>query len=287
MTIECTKLDITAAVKQTYGCLWHYKFQHILISVVAALPFCIAGMNGALSPVLSATSATLQVPEGYNLSFGILVLSTFFWLIPCIILWHRLYLLGPEHLIRRNLWALVSRTAYIISHSLVFIGMALIAATATTWGILYLRNLLEESMSAATITSVSQAEYMLYTAGIFIFFSLIAIASIRFSMAFSSQSIGKKLGFITSWKLTRRNTTSMLLSCILILIPLTLVSIFTLSAAKIFWQIDLIAGTAPSPDSAYYYILLAAPLLCLPIAGFCSLTSAFYRHCGCADYWDS
>jgi len=287
MAIECTKLNIFAAVRQAYSCLWHYKVQHILISVIAALPFCIAGLHGALLPVLSATSAVDTVPEGYNLSFAILVLSSFFWLMPCLILWHRLYLLGPEHLIRRKLWALISRTVYIISHSLIFIGMALIAATATTAAILYLRIRLGASMNGATIATASQAEYLLYTTGFFIFFCLIAIAIIRFSMAYSSLSIGKKLGFRTSWQLTRRNTASMFLSMVVMLAPLVLISLLTLWAANVIWNIDLFSGDVMNNDLAYYYILFTSPLLCLPIAGFCSLTSTFYRHCGCADHWDT
>lgn len=284
MNIECTKLCVFSSIRQAYGCLWHYKLQHIAISIVAALPFCLAGFFGALEPVLSVTSEMEHMPDGFNLSFAILVCVTFIWAIPVIILWHRLYLLGPEHLIRKKIWPLITRSLSVISHSLILFGMGLVAAVGITWGVLYLRVMSESENMAGTITEMGQMEYALYMVGIIIIFSFLLIIALRFSMAFSSLTIGKSLRFTTSWQMTRKNTFRMLVATFAGGIPLIIVEAVVLWAARYYFNIDLLAGTAPDPDMIYIFVLVASPILTLPMAILCSLMSTFYRHCGCAEF---
>lgn len=255
-----------------------------MISLAAALPFCLAGFFGALDPVFSVSSVTEQMPEGFNLSFGILIMTTFIWSIPVTILWHRLYLLGPEHLIRKKIWPLITRSFYVISHSLVLFGMGLVASMGITWGVLYLRVISESEDMAGTITEMGQMEYALYIFGIFIVLTFLLIIALRFSMAFSSLTIGKSLRFTTSWKMTRKNTFRMLVATLLGCMPLIGVVVATLWAANYYYQIDLLAGTAPDPEMIYIFVLLASPVLALPVAILCSLASTFYRHCGCAEF---
>ncbi len=284
MNFECTELSINSSIRQAYGCLWHYKFQHVMISILAALPFCLAGFSGALDPVFSVTSTMVNMPEGFNLSFAILVLTTFIWAIPVIILWHRLYLLGPEHLIRKKVWPLITRTLKVISHSLIFFGMGLVAAVGITWGILYLRVM---SDSEGTITEMGQMEYALYIFGILIIFSFLLLIALRLSMAFSSLTIGKSLRFTTSWDMTRKNTFRMLAATLTGGLPLIGIVALLLWAAKYYFQIDLLAGTAPEPEAIYIFVLICSPILTLPMAILCSLASTFYRHCGCAEFRES
>lgn len=287
MIIECTELCIFSSIRQAYGCLWHYKLQHIMISIAAALPFCLAGFFGALDPVFSVSSGAEQMPDGFNLSFALLVLTTFIWAVPVIILWHRLYLLGPEHLIRKKVWPLITRSLRVISHSLVLFGMGLVAAVGITWGVIYLRLMSESEGMAGTITEMGQTEYILYVFAIMIVAAFLLIIALRFSMAFSSLTIGKSLRFTTSWDMTRKNTLAMLAATFGGGIPLMLVVVAVIRAADHYCQIDLLAGTAPDPDMIYIFVLLASPILALPVAILCSLTSTFYRHCGCAEFRES
>lgn len=287
MKIECNKLEIMPSIRQAYRCLWHYKLQHVMISIIAALPFSLAGFLGFLEPVLSVFSTTENMPEGFNMSFAILVLTTFIWAIPVIILWHRLYLLGPEHLIRKKIWPLITRSLKVISHSLILFGMGLVAAVAITWGILYLRVISESEEMAGTITEMGQMEYALYAFGIFIILSFLLGLALRLSAAFSSLTIGKSLRFSTSWHMTRRNTFRMLAATLGGGIPFLGIEAALIWGAKYYFQIDLLAGTAAEPDMIYIFVLGFSPVLTLPVAILCSLTSTFYRHCGCAEFRES
>ena len=284
MTIECTKLQIFPTVRQAYSCLWHYKLQHILISLVAVLPFCLAGFWGFLEQVFSVTSVTENMPDGFNQSFAILVLTTFIWAIPVIILWHRLYLLGPEHLFRKRAWPLITRSLKVISHSLVLLGMGMLATVTVIWGIFYLRIMSDAEGMTGTITEMSQREYTLYMVAIIVVLVFLLTIALRFSMAFSSLTIGKSLRFTASWRLTRKNTFRMLLATLFGGLPLATIAVATLLFANHYFQIDLLAHTAPDPDMIYIFILITAPILTLPLAILCSLTSTFYRHCGCAEF---
>ncbi|NOZ65491.1 MAG: hypothetical protein GXP00_03175 [Alphaproteobacteria bacterium] len=287
MTINCTELCIRSSIRQAYGCLWHYKFQHILISFVAVLPFCLAGFSGVLDPVFLVSPGAEKMPEGFNSAFAVFILTTFIWAIPVTVLWHRLYLLGPEHLIRKKIWPLITRSLSVISHSLIFFGLGLVAAAVITWGVLYLRVMSNSEKMAGTITEMGQMEYALYVFGILVVLSFLLLIGLRFSMAFSSLTIGKSLRFTTSWRMTRKNTFRMLAATLGGGLPLLGVVIGTLWLADYFFQIDLLAGTAPEPNMIYIFVLLAAPVLTLPMAILCSLTSTFYRHCGCADFRES
>lgn len=284
MAIECTKLCVRSSVAQAYGCLWYYKFQHMMIAVLAALPFSLAGLMGWLDPVFSTSPDLNNMPEGFNLSFAILLLTTFIWAVPVIILWHRLYLLGPEHLIRKKIWPLITRSFNVISHSLIFIGLGLVMSVLFIWGMLHLRAISSMDSMAGTITELGTGELLLY---IFIgldIFCFLLLVGLRFSMAFSAVAIGKKIGFTTSWRMTRKNTFRMLEATLLGGLPMIILLGAVMTGARVFMDIDLIAGTAPDQDMIYYFVLVTAPLLTLPVAILCSLTSTFYRHCGCAEY---
>ncbi|MCF6215354.1 MAG: hypothetical protein L3J58_04175 [Emcibacter sp.] len=284
MTIECTSLCILSSIKQTYRGLWHYKFQHVIISILAVLPFCLAGLSGLLDPVSTASPSAQGMPDGFNLSFTILVGTTLLWAMPMTILWQRLYLLGPEHLIRRKVWPLITRSLKLINHSLIFFGLLLVAGAAITWGILYLRIFSGSEKMMGTITRMGDMEYALYAFGLLAMVLFLLIISLRFSLAFSSLSIGKPLRFTTSWFMTRKNTFRMLIATLLSSLPILAIYSVLLWAAEYYFNIDLLAGTAQSSDMMYIFILIFAPILSLPLATYCSLTSTFYRHCGCPEF---
>ncbi|MCF8474689.1 MAG: hypothetical protein K9G26_08335 [Emcibacter sp.] len=281
MTFECTKLNIFSSLQQAYRCLWQYKTQHVMISLTAALPFCLAGFLGYLDPLLSLSHKEGTMPEGFNLAFIIFILTTFIWIIPVIILWHRLYLLGPEHLFRKKIWPLITRTLRVLAKSLIFLGIGFIAAATITAAILYLRIMSESADMKGTITEMGHSEYVLYVVGLLVLLTFLMVVALRLSMAFSALSIGKTLGFTTSWRITRKNTFRMLIATLLGIIPLLGINIFILWAIKYFFFVDILSGTAENITLIYIFVLLFSPILSLPIALLCSLTTRFYRHCGC------
>jgi len=287
MIVECTKLCILSSLRQAYHCLWHYKLQHIMIAITAVLPFCLAGFLGLLAPVFSVSSPLKIMPDGFNLSFSILVLTTIIWAFPVTILWHRLYLLGPEHLIRRRIWPLITRSFTIISHSLILFGLGLMAAIATIWSIIYLRMITDSRQMVGTITEMGRLEYALYSLGIILVISFLLLIALRFSMAFASQAIGKSMRLTTSWRITRQNTFRMLVATCLGALPLLGLQVITLGAAKYYLQIDIFSGSAPEPYMIYLFVLIFSPILTSPLAILCSLSSTFYRHCGCAEFRES
>ncbi|NOZ42665.1 MAG: hypothetical protein GXP02_05810 [Alphaproteobacteria bacterium] len=138
-----------------------------------------------------------------------------------------------------------------------------------------------------TITDLGHGEYALYIFALLVVFTFLLVIALRLSMAFSSLTIGKSLDFTTSWRITRKNTFCMLAATLGGGIPLLAVEALLLWAADHYFQIDLLAGTAPDPDMIYIFVLVSAPVLTLPMAILCSLTSSFYRHCGCADLMES
>jgi len=231
------------------------------------------------------------MPDGFNLSFAILVGTTLLWAIPMTILWQRLYLLGPEHLIRRKVWPLITRSLKLINHSLIFFGLILVAGAAVAWGILYLRIFSGSEKMTGTITRMGDMEYALYASGLLALIFFLLIISLRFSLAFSSLTIGKPLRFTTSWRMTRKNTFRMLITTLLSSLPIAGIYSVLLWVAEYYFNIDLLAGTAQNPDMdpdmIYIFILIFAPLLSLPLATLCSLTSTFYRHCGCPEFSES
>lgn len=283
MEIDCTKLSILSSLRQAYHCLWHYKVQHFMISIVASLPFCLAGFFGFLDPVFSVSSGAIIMPDGFNVSFVILICTTFVWAIPVTILWHRLYLLGPEHLMRRKIWPLITRSLKIISHSLILFGGGLVFAIAITGAVLYLRVMGESEQMVGTISEMGSREYALYIFGILIVLSVLLLIALRLSMAFSSHAIGKSMRFTTSWQITSKNTFRMLVTTLIGVAPLGLIQVTVIWAGNYFFHIDLLSGTAPSSQMIYSFVLVFSPLLALPLAILCSLTSTFYRHCGCAE----
>lgn len=130
-------------------------------------------------------------------------------------------------------------------------------------------------------------EYGLYVFGILIIIAFLLTIGLRLSMAFAALTIGKSLKFGTSWDMTRKNTFRLLAATLGGAIPLLGVVTGLLWAAKYYFQIDLLAGTAPEANMIYIFVLVCSSILTLPMAVLCSLSSTFYRHCGCAEFRES
>ncbi|MFC7048251.1 hypothetical protein [Emcibacter nanhaiensis] len=285
MARETGKRDssILTCIRDAYGCLWHFRFQHILISLFAFLPFCLAGFLGYLDAFLVSTNSQTEVPEGFYLSFIILMLTTFAWLVPSVILWHRLFLLGPEHLLRRKFWPLITRSFHFSLKILVFLGVLLVLLFLIGGAVLFVLNQITLDRQGS-VEAIGNIELAVYLAAAVVLFLLTLAIGLRLSLAFSAQSIGKRLGFRSSWDLTRSLTGHMLLSVLAgLILPVGLVLLLRLLVLSLF-GLDILSGLAMAPKQIFILIFALSPLMSLPLAYLCSQTSVFYRNCGAWDF---
>jgi len=277
------KICFKASVRGAYSCLWHYKIQHLMISLFAALPFCIAGLSGILDPVYQAGPSTEAVQDEYHMALLVLILTTFVWAIPSLILWHRLFLLGPEHLIRKKFWPMLTRSFRLIFKILSLMGGLTVIFAIVFAGILYLVNVTAH-MDDGSVDQIGRGEAYLYGSALVIFILCVFAFAMRFSLAFCAQSIGKPMGFMASWKLTRHNTLPMMWGCFLALLPLV-VGIFAVrEIIMLGGNMDIFLRQSTPTDNLYWLILAVAPILTLPIAAICSQTAFFYRECNACDH---
>lgn len=280
MKQDCTILCVNTSLQDAYACLWRYKWNHIMISFIAFLPFTSVGLFGFFDLFFLPRPSHEIVPEGYNLSFILYILTTYFWAIPCIILWHRLYLLGPQHLIRRKIWPILTRSFVMMTKVLMLIGlgsMLIIAFLAILiFGITYLG--LNESIS--DFIQLTDNEFMRYILIISVTGIITYLAFLRFSLAICARTIGKRVGLLTSWRLTEKNTFRMFLSFIAIFLPMLTLSFSLLYIYQTAIGLDLFySGEILSPIS-YVHIFILAPVITLPLSAICSQCASFYRHCG-------
>ena len=93
-----------------------------------------------------------------------------------------------------------------------------------------------------TLTEMSQLEYALYIIGLLTVISFLIPIFLRFSMAFSAQAIGKSLGFITSWDITRKNTFRMLGATLIGFLPIVAIVALVLWGGNHYLDIDLLVA---------------------------------------------
>lgn len=283
MNKNCANLSIKESLKDAYSCLWRYKKNHVLIAYIAFFPFTLVGLFGFLDPFFLPRSSYEFVPEGYNLSFLLFILTTYIWAIPCVILWYRLYLLGPEHLLRRKMWPILTRSFVMISKVLFLIGIIVFLIIILLVVFAYIIEFLNLDTSISNFVELNDNELFRY----FIIISLTGLITylvfLRFSLAICARTIGKRMGLLTSWKLTEKNTIRMF-CCFMVVfasaVLLTLISIFLYES---LFNIDLFFSGKILNKASYMHIFILAPIITLPLSAMASQCSSFYRHCGGED----
>lgn len=283
MDKEQTTLCINTSLKDAYTCLWHYKWNHLLISYVAFLPFTAIGLLGFFDPFFLPRSSLEMVPEGYNLSFILYIFSTYLWAIPCIILWHRLYLLGPEHLLRRKIWPILTRSFVMMSKVLLLIGIASLITVISVGALMFLINSLGLNDSVSDFLDLSKNEFNRYLT-IFVVAGVITyLVFLRFSLAICARTIGKRIGLLTSWRLTEKNTLRMFISFISVFLPAALIALAAFYIYQAAFGVNLFYSGEILSRGTYIHIFILAPVITFPISAVCSQCASFYRHCGGED----
>ncbi|MBT5072944.1 MAG: hypothetical protein HOJ34_10240 [Kordiimonadaceae bacterium] len=284
MTEAPSPLCINTSLKDSFSCLWHYKWNHLFISYVAFFPFTLFGLLGLFDPFFMPRSSLELVPEGYNLSFFLYILATYFWALPCIILWHRLYLLGPEHLLRRKIWPILTRSFVMMTKLLILVGICAFLAVILVGLLSFIIGFMGLNDSLSDFLELSDSEFTRYMVIISITGALTYLVFLRFSLAICARTIGKRIGLINSWKLTEKNTFRMLCSFMGSFMPITILAILILFGYQKIFGIDLFYSGEILSTLSYIHIFVLAPVLTLPLSAICSQCASFYRHCGGEDY---
>jgi hypothetical protein len=280
MRFESSPICINTSLKEAYSFLWYYKWNHTFISVLAFLPFTLIGLSGLFDPFFMPRASTELVPDGYNISFMLYIFTTYIWAIPCVILWHRLYLLGPEHLLKKKIWPILTRSMVIISKVLFLIGIASLITITCVALLLYLITEMNLNDSVSNFIGLSDNEFMRFAVIITVTGLITYLVFLRFSLAICARTIGKRIGLLTSWRLTEKNTMRMFLSFLSIVLPSTL---FTYSFVYLYQKslgLNLFYSGEILSKLDYLHIFILAPVITIPLSAMCSQCASFYLHCG-------
>lgn len=283
MKQDCTILCINTSLKDAYACLWHYKWNHLMISFIAFLPFTLVGLLGLFDPFFLPRASHEIVPEGYNLSFILYILTTYLWAIPCVILWHRLYLLGPQHLLRRKIWPILTRSFVMMTKVLFLVGICSLLTIAFLALLAFIVSYLDLNDSISDFIRLTDSEFMRYIVIISVTGTITYLVFLRFSLAICARTIGKRIGLLTSWRLTEKNTFRMFLSFVSIFMPVLAISLGLLYIYQMSVGLDLFYSGEILNTVSYIHIFILAPVITLPLSAMCSQCASFYRHCGGED----
>ena len=280
---ENSKLCVNTSLTDAYKCLWHYKWNHILIAIIAFAPFTIIGLLGLFDPFFLPRSSHEMVPEGYNLSFFLYILSTYIWAMPCVILWHRLYLLGPDHLLRKKMWPILTRSFVMMTKVLILIGICSFLIIVSFSALAFLITYFDLNEKISNFIELTDSEFFRFAAIISVTLVITYVVFLRFSLAICARTIGKRIGLVTSWKLTKKNTFRMFLSFMVTFAPMLAGTVGIIYLYQLIFNIDLFYSGEMLGASSYVHILILAPIITLPLSTICSQCAAFYRHCGGED----
>lgn len=283
MINNCSPLCINTSIKDAYSCLWRYKWNHLLISFIAFLPFTGVGLLGFFDPFFLPRSSHELVPDGYNLSFILYIFTTYFWAIPCVILWHRLYLLGPQHLLRRKIWPILTRSFVILSKVLFLVGLCAMVVLLLVAIFSFVISYLDLNDSISNFIELTDTEFMRYVVIITIASTVTYLVFLRFSLAICARTIGKRIGLLTSWRLTEKNTFRMFLSFITVFLPALIITFGVVFTYQSLLKLNLFYSGELLDTMSYVHIFVLAPIITLPLSATCSQCASFYRHCGGED----
>jgi hypothetical protein len=279
-TLGCFK----EAIIRSYTNLWITKRTHCLLSFLAVAPFCLFGLLGLFKPFFHLTSSLNALPDHYFLASLAFLFSMFIWLVPCGVLWHRLYLKGLGGFLHKNFWRIFWRSTTMITYTLILLGMTLIITLLLLSIAYYILGHAGHMGLIEAIEYYSDTGKVPYpfTVGAVLLFSLYFL--IRFSLAFSGRAVGCKTGFINSWHLTKHRGILMFAGHLLTSLPISLLIYGLYSAAKYYLPLTALLEGDSSLPAGYIIIFIFSPLIMLPIAMIASVTSHFYHYCGAASF---
>lgn len=113
--------------------LWALRGPHSILAFIVVAPYALMGILGLLDPFYS-TAVDDGLPDGYMTSALLIMAWGLLWNTPVMVLWYRLFLVGPDQMLKLSADAMVKRVLRLIGYSLLFAlmvgGVALLAGLA-------------------------------------------------------------------------------------------------------------------------------------------------------------
>lgn len=256
-------LELTlGAVKQ----LWALRGPHSILALIVVLPYAIMGATGVLDPFYTLATAD-NLPEGYFTAASLMLAWAALWNTPAMVLWYRMFLLGPDQMLKLPAGAFLERALRLLGASALF-GLILGGVAVVV-------------MLIAAIATGGQG----FNQGVLMAVILIAalIIGARLCLTFASITLGHAMPFRASWEKTRGRglvIAGAFLLCALVAALLS-VAVHGVIVAGLFGPPPADGTTLVSSRWMYLVDLVLAPVSYAGSALVCAVTAAvFWRLLG-------
>ncbi len=183
------KLDVLDLTLGAVQHLWSNRGPHCVLALVVVAPYALMGALGLLDPLFAATTAG-AVPEGYLTSAALMLAWGVIWNTPAMVLWYRMFLLGPDQMLKLPPAEFFARGARLIGYSILF-GLMLVAVAALVMLVILVL------FSSANLGALQQGPLM----------AVVMVAALilggRLCLTFTAVALGLRLPFQASWARTR------------------------------------------------------------------------------------
>ncbi|MAU40875.1 MAG: hypothetical protein CMF31_04560 [Kordiimonas sp.] len=269
------------AIREAYYCLLHCWQYHLLIAYLVTLPYTIAGLLGGLDPLMMPTTSLDAVPAGYYSALALMFLTVAIWPIPCVVLWQRLYLLGPSQMLRKRFWPLLTRTVQFVIVFLISFGCIMALGGIVLF---LMMTLITPLLDRVPIIENVEVFTMGIAAALLML--VMMVASVRLGLLFVSQAIGRQMSFRQAWQVTQGNTVRMISVSITGFVPMLALFLLVVYGLRQVICPAFMTLTLSENTSLNFLLLFAfSPVLTLPLAYLAAQMSVFYRCLGVGSAW--
>lgn len=243
--------------------VWAARRVHVALAVIVTLPLTMIGLMGLLDPLYAAMAGEAQ-PAGLGLSLILFFLWVVTWNAPALVLWYRRFLLGPDQLLRIGLPDLVQRSLWFALYSILMGIIGLGASLLILTVIAALLALLGGGgMSAVPL--------------VIVMFSVFFYLAARFSLAFASIALGRRITLPESWQRTKGRGLTIFGAFTLGILLAMILSGLVSSILALVSGAD--AASAVTPPAIFFFIDLAAsPFAYASAALSAAVTAEVYRN---------
>lgn len=242
--------------------LWAARRTHVALAVIVTLPLTVIGLLGLLDPLYAAMGREAE-PPGLGLALILFFLWVVGWNAPALVLWYRRFLLGPDQLLRIALPELARRSLWFALYSIVMgiIGLGASLLILTVFAA-FLALFGGSGLSAMPLVVVM--------------FSVFFYLAARFSLAFASISLGRRITLPESWQRTKGRGMAIFGAFTLGILLAMILSGLVSSILALLTGAD--AEAAVTPPAVFFFIDLAAsPFAYASAALSAAITAEVYR----------
>lgn len=259
-------LDVLELALGAVKHLWSLRGPHSILALVVMLPYAIMGATGVLDPFYTLATAE-NLPEGYLTAAGLMLVWAALWNTPAMVLWYRMFLLGPDQMLKLPVGAFLKRTVRLLGVSVLF-GLMIAALSLIV-------------MIVATIATGGPAANQGFLMAVILIAALILGA--RLCLTFASIPLGHSMPFRASWAQTKGHGLAITGAFVLCALVAALLSVAThgVIVAGLFGPPPADGTTLVSSRWMYLVDLILAPVSYAGSALVCAVTTAvFWRLLG-------